>query len=344
MKTIGICGFGYSGSGAVWDYLKGVPQCCHLGHEKEFPLLYEPDGIDDLRFHLMERPSRFMASDMAINRFLALISRYSRTGWEEVFNGHLTDFANEYVSRLVQLSWNGYWTRDVENECKTFLGYVRYRLRRKYNSLSKLLKTPEVDLAKSRKMYLSILPDAFWTSTRTFLDKLIEEATSHVPEVSCVALNQPFPANCPLFFMDYFPGACAILVDRDPRDVYCLLTRVHHSEATWFAHSSVDDFIRYYRVTHGMPKDVENGKILRIHFEDLVYDFRATGRKILDFCQLDAPDPFMGSQFNPDISVQNTNLFKSYGNPAAIEEIERQLPEFLYQFPRGIGVRHDSVF
>ena len=39
------------------------------------------------------------------------------------------------------------------------------------------------------------------------------------------------------------------------------------------------------------------------------------------------------TKFNPDISINNTQLFRNYENQEEMEIIERELKEYLYDFP-----------
>ena len=67
---IGVCGLGYTGSGAVQDLLKEYEEIEDLTGDYEFGFVYKPDGILDLRHHLVEAPCRDLSSNVAIKRFL----------------------------------------------------------------------------------------------------------------------------------------------------------------------------------------------------------------------------------------------------------------------------------
>ena len=67
MQIISVSGFGYSGSGAVIDYLKGYSNIS-VFDAVEFQLLHEADGLLDLRYFLSESRER-ISCNAAINRF-----------------------------------------------------------------------------------------------------------------------------------------------------------------------------------------------------------------------------------------------------------------------------------
>jgi hypothetical protein len=72
--------------------------------------------------------------------------------------------------------------------------------------------------------------------------------------------------------------------------------------------------------------------ILRIRFEDLIYEYSQTVEKIKSF--IDCKDHIAQSTlFKPEISKANTNLAKRFPKyEQDIEYIEKTLPEWLFPF------------
>ena len=69
----------------------------------------------------------------------------------------------------------------------------------------------------------------------------------------------------------------AIIVVRDPRDVYLTYREYEKKGYTWFPHESVDDFIVFLKNQYNFIQNNKN--ILYIHFEDLVYNYEKTTKK-----------------------------------------------------------------
>ena len=68
MTVLGVCGFSYTGSGAVIDYLSefdGTEFCC----KNEFLLPYYPEGLEDLRFHTCVHYTKYASGYLALDRF-----------------------------------------------------------------------------------------------------------------------------------------------------------------------------------------------------------------------------------------------------------------------------------
>lgn len=74
--VVGLCGFGYSGSGAVFDLLLEYTGL-RVSKDCEMSFLYRPDGLTDLHYHLTH-PARFFSSDYAIKRFRYKIHKFFR--------------------------------------------------------------------------------------------------------------------------------------------------------------------------------------------------------------------------------------------------------------------------
>ena len=127
IKTIGICGFGYSGSGAVVDLLKNNPSVNYLDIG-EFTLTYIPDGLKDLRYNLFDNCSRFFSPDVALIRFKKRIYLYCK---EKAYSKNQTKKimteCDKFIESVTQVKWKGFWKID-RHKCHTKLNYFFYRL------------------------------------------------------------------------------------------------------------------------------------------------------------------------------------------------------------------------
>lgn len=321
---IGVCGYGYTGSGAVIDLLKEYSDVC-VKDDFEFTLTYWPDSIEDLEYQLMKKPARFFSSDMAINRFLKFIKKenVSPKGWyKTATNGKFCRIAERYVDKIVQLQWNGRWMIDPFL-CNEVTRTFKYRLLARIQSrfhiscLEKLL---------DRKMYFSICPEEFYNASREFVAEVI--AAMGADDFETIVLNQPFAANNPKCSMNFFENPKAIIVDRDPRDTYVLMRE--HIDVKWAPVDCVEDFIVYYERLRLSREKCEN--ILYIQFEDLVYRYAETVAQIEEFCGCKKHDSNR-KYFNPNISIRNTQLFvDNHKYEKEIQLIEKNLNPFLYNF------------
>ena len=83
-----------------------------------------------------------------------------------------------------------------------------------------------------------------------------------------------------------------------------------------------------------MPYLEEHPDILKVQFEDLIYNYEETAKIICDFCNLDFNNR-KRKLFDPALSINNTQVYKRYPQYAAdIKYIEEQLGEYLFPFEK----------
>ena len=341
MSILGICGNGYSGSGAVLDLLKEYDNCVDICGEKEFMFPYIPDGINDLYYHVSMCPARFQSSDIAIKRFRETINRLIDSEYSS--NAAAMHAATDkFLDKVVQVEWDGYWTIDVMEQYRNLFRYVMFRLRRKAYSLSK----QKIPMIKQRKMHLSVTPENFTENAKIYLEEIIKAQGDIDLKEQNVVLNQPFPSNNPQPFMDYFEDPKCIIVSRDPRDTYLLLKKVQSFNARWFPHDDVDSFIEYYKLLHkDLHKLKEKDNILLLRFEDLIYNYEESVSQIESFIGNLLHHSNPKKYFNPEISKNNTQLFELYTNYSEdIKKIEKELFSYLYDFSDKGSISHENIF
>ena len=98
---IGVCGFSWSGSGAVMDYLMEFEE--NQVYTPEFILAYHPDGLRDLDINLNENCAKFLSSGVAIPRFRN-IAKSLLSGPTKGLSIKLTE---DYLNQLIQSRWIG---------------------------------------------------------------------------------------------------------------------------------------------------------------------------------------------------------------------------------------------
>lgn len=343
-KTIvSISGYGATGSSAVTDFLKGFDSVDVLD-DFEFQLLYFPDGISDLDYKLNGSCSRFYDSDVAITRFLDLCTKLE-DWYEPAFHGSLRTMAEDYIADLMPVRWQGYWAFDRLNTSKEYVEGCHEENERKLainkrrsfaNKFLRRLHLPQLeyleckrykDFFNYRPMYMSIMPEDFIHKTQAFTWNLISTASHQDRPV--VAVDMLLPPQNPDRFQKYFPCPVkSIVVNRDPRDLF---SREYTAKWPVVPHEDAGTFIAWYKENMKAEANVDSPDILRIHFEDMVYDYENTSRQICEFLGLDELPT--RQLFDPHLSVANTRLYQKLEvRKADIEMIEQELSEYLYDF------------
>ncbi|GHV39979.1 sulfotransferase family protein [Clostridia bacterium] len=328
--VIGVCGFVATGSSAVSDLLKEFDET-QVIDSLEFSIAYTPDGLEDLEYHL-NKFSKQTSSVVAINRFRKRI--HDLGALLKATNGKSIKIANKFLSEIVSLSWEGSMSGSVD---KLFMSKYRRKLRQIYLKLHKRLKLKRFPLfIKSLfnyKLECSILPPKFDEASRDFINNMLKACNCDDDKI--IVLDQPFDGSNPVKSFKYFDSPKAIIVDRDPRDLY-LFAKVFLENKMLgrkMPSQNVDDFIKYYKlVRQGFDNIKGREDILFMNFEELIYNYDEAIKKVSIFCNV-SNHVKKGDNFNPHWSRNNTQLFKKYhGFENDVQKIEYELPEYLFRF------------
>ena len=151
-----------------------------------------------------------------------------------------------------------------------------------------------------------------------------------------VVLDQAIPANYSGYATRYFEAVKVVNIERDVRDVYIHLITQEKRDGAIIGHigpelnktRNVDMFVDWFKKYRrlGLP-----GESLEIRFEDLVFCYDETTKKILEY--LDLPKEhhtMMRKYLQVEKSRKNIGLWKDYPNQDEIRQIEAKLPEYVY--------------
>ncbi len=326
---IGVNGFGETGSGAVLDYLKEFDKVTVKG-DLEFTYLTALDGLLYLERALMHPYSRTSDSISAIKRFLDMVDKWksfyqSRGLPSELF----TQSAQQFVDSITMVKW--YW------------GYKNFSYRSIYFLHHFMMKVviPRMERKTGhraqcwplKEVRFSVRPDNFYEAAQQHIDELLKGMGVNQEEI--VALDQPFGTNNPQACFPFIKDPYAIVVDRDPRDLYVSGKTKLMGQWRFFPIETVDDFITYYKALRkDQPYSENHPRVLKVQFEELVYEYDKTTAQIRQF--LDLPEnTHPKSIFDPSKSIANTQVFIRYPNFAEdVKKIEEALPEYLFDFSR----------
>lgn len=304
----------------------------YVDNKLEFTFAYEPDGLEDLAYHV-KHPARYFKSDIAILRFKKKFHDYFKTlmkVWNHDCFDDIEKLTNNYINDICQVQWEGRWGFDVYSYSWLKFSFYRiffYLLRRfPYG-----LKTVERNLFY-RTMYLSINPKDFDLVTQNYVRKLFSLLGYKIDEGINV-FNQLFSGDNPVRGFQFYEDAKAIVVDKDPRDLYVLCKREVRFDGAWIPTDNVDDFISYYKTIHSAC-DNSDARILHIRFEDLIYEYDSTVTAIENFLGVKKDlHSRIKTLFRPSQSINNTQLFRKYKDlEKDVKRIEDNLSEFLYPY------------
>lgn len=328
---IGACGFGATGSSVITDYLKEFDNV-FVKDDLEFTYVSGLDGLLYLERAVMHPYNRTTDSIYAIKRFGEYVSKskyiYQKHGLSsDVFENS----AKRFIEAITMTKW--YWEFPQREYKFSPRRILRRIMDRKVIPTIERKKGYRASCWPLTEVRLSVNPDNFYEAARKHVDELM--AAMGLNQDKIIALDQPFSGNNPQACFPFYKDPYAVVVDRDPRDLYVFGKTKLMGRMRFFPINNVEDFIIYYScLRKGQPYELPNPRILRLRFEDLVYDYEITTAKLRDFLKL--PENHRPkSVFDPALSMANTQVFKRF--PQFVEDIkkiEEALPEYCFDFSK----------
>jgi len=319
---VDLSGYAFTGKHAVIDLMREVDKA-HVPHfQFEFALLRIQGGILDLEHALCGSWSP-IRSDAAIRRFRRIVRRFGAkndlarprswfeaVGWnyDDYYAGRFFELSDRYLTRLVQDRWRAPWPYPMADlsDGELFARKVKQKLR--------VPGAMDFDVVLSR-------PADFIEATREYLEAVL---TSNVaPDTETVVMHNAFEPFDPPRSIRMFHRAKSIVVDRDPRDNYV--------QGLWYkpVATGVDQFIRRYRTYRTATNYTPHPDVLRIRFEDLIFEYDATVGRIFSHVGIEPSRHVKArAHFDPDVSRKNVGLHRAHEDQPAIRAIERELGEF----------------
>ena len=328
--VIGVCGLGYTGSGAVKNLLMEYDDVTYrdLG---EFSICYYPDGLEDLDVHINNNCNRFLSSDIAIKRFQKMIDIHygPKSKLYQATKGSIIEITNNYIESITNVQWKGYWDGD-ELLASDFERKITLRVAMGIHRRIKKYFHTSVYAYPKKNMFLAQNTEGFLDKSRNYVEEILISAGLN--STNKILLDQPFSGDVPLNSMKFYDNPKAIVVYRDPRDVYILARKVQMSSCSWIPQEDVTLYIKYMKMMYRNIGKNLSDSVLYIRFEDLIYKYEETVNKIELFLGI-SEHKKQGLYFNKNISVNNTNLFRKYPSEMAnIALIEREMRDYLFDF------------
>jgi hypothetical protein len=333
-----VAGYGWSGSSAFIDLLSEFSGVTIV--KEEFRTIKDPFGILDLENALIDNWDP-LNIDQAIKNFwwLAKIQnrknhKFFRVGhsYNKTINKRFLDITKNYLDDLVDFKYFGHWFY-LDYRLSIFKMFAKKVF--KYSCL-KIFKN-KLCIEKNIMFFSSISRDEFHKKTREYIDELFDE-TIKIEKSRYFVLDQAIPVQNPYKALNYFDKPKVIIIDRDPRDIYVDLKTVSILIGNELnINNDVEKFIKWhksYRSKSSSELDLKHN-ILRLNFEDLIYNYDSTVEKIALYLDIDVNNHTNRMTcFNPNLSIKNTKKWEKLSNSNEIKLIEQELENYLYLYEK----------
>lgn len=348
-KLITSTGFFNTGSSAATNILQEFETVNCRGDVNEIRLLFDTDCISDLEYNLVDNPHRHNTSN-AVKRFKKFVDFSSNPlmdhHYEHIFNGKFKKLSYQYISDLCDVVYKGQYFGDAYNRGKLFwfLNRCYQKIIRVLFSARRMPKWITRSLVSNKELAYAgtFSEEKFLKTTNTYISNLLEAMGQ---QSDFYLIDQFFPPTNPKRYLRYIPSNIetkVFIIDRDPIDLF--LTDKYFLNSGLIPSYDVNVYCDWFLWTRGQSEKFEMPEnVIRLQFEDFIYNYDDTRRKICKFVGLDIDSPCnQFSCFDPKKSVNNTQLIKRFKsvNKDEIDIIRNRLNKYCYNFPTD-GIQPD---
>lgn len=345
-KLIIPTGYMGSGSSAITDLISEYKGYEAANGSFEYVFMHCPNGLFDLEDKLL-CGNNAVRSDEALHSFLQEMRElYSRKYWwpgnyKEKFSVNFMKITEDFVESLIDFKPNFYW---YYQEKLNFSRFIKMAIRKVFLVISGgriALKKP----LTHDTMWLSIPnKEEYYAKAKKYVKELLIELGIEDNNLILDQLILPFN----LTRMEHYfeENAECFVVERDPRDVFISNKYVWTRQDCPIPYpTDVMEFCEMYRKMRLMEIHSGNPHIHVIQFEDMIYRYEESVNSIQDILGLSNEDhERIKEMFNPERSINNTQLFRNQEYKVETDIIEQQLSEYLYNFPYERDVHMEEVF
>lgn len=335
-KIIVPTGYMGSGSSAITDLISEFKDCQNEFKTYEYVLLHCPNGLFDLEDKLLIG-NNAIRSDEAIRSFENQMQKlYNKKFWwvgnyQKIISPDFMKITKEYINKIQEFNFPGYWYTHEEVNAKMFFKLlIRKPLKIltmnkvRFNKILKYSDGMRISYVDSKK---------FYEESHKYIYKIIEEISKGKENIILDQFLLPFN----LFRVDnYFDDKLrVIVVARDPRDVFIINKYIWQQKQICVPFPlEVNEFCNFYKKMRESEKECTSNKVLRINFEDLIYNYDTKIKEITKFLGFKESDHInKKTRFIPEMSIKNTQLFRKEEYREECKVIEKELKKYLYEFP-----------
>lgn len=341
--TLAITGYYGTGSSAVIDLLRSYDEVYVAPYDDrayEHVVFYASGGLFDLCRLLGAGNSPF-SSDMAVNNFIQAMHRLNDNdlawfgSYEKLFGKRFMDACMRFVDAISETRPGTTSDHVVKSRFSlvkaaaqlavrltTKRRFSQYGVHFKRNGMPVRIALPtEEELYSAAREFTSAYFALFDDNGRGRV-KVFDH---------CI-----WPSQVDAFDRCFDDSFKVIVTQRDPRDIF--LSNKH----VWFTpplghgepHFPLDPVVFAEEWEKTVVKHFDSSRVMTVQFEDLIYRNGDTVAQIESFLGLDKPTGYAKLAFDPNKSIENTQLFNvndEWRHDG--ERVKELLPDYVYRFP-----------
>ena len=327
-----IYGYGYSGSSAVIDLLKEVDDV--YVSDADYFGIRDIGGLLELEHALLDDWDLCKVGE-AIERFIKINKKgcnptrnFFKTygmDYKKWFGKDFMKYTYDFINDISQFRYYSYEHAYLFNHSYFELMYSR--IAHQLDKINIGILKPFTD----HPYFCQPTREDFYKAVRKYIDSIY----SNCPDCKALVLDHhPLPIQKADKMEDYFgKGTKMIVVDRDPRGIYCSLIKYRVKIGVEMARThNIDQYITMHKALRNISPKQSN--IMYLRLEDMVLNYENTKKKIFDFIGTDESHHIYPKKyFDPSISIKNLDIWKLYEKnfPKGIfDRIYNELSEYCF--------------
>lgn len=352
MKSVCITGYFATGSGAVYNLLQEYISIEDGGFSNyEHIFLYDVNGVFQTIDRILYGNSLYN-SNAAINAFRKEMKKLYATdynwfgGYKYICGKQFLEIIEQFILDIteyhIQREWYGiYENRKITLE-RLAKDSISFFLKKR--SINRNFGTKIVFDKNNRGEFSFASEEKMQHATKRLIENYLKLLYRNTDKT--IILNHMLSPQDAYRVPNYTPNDFKmIIVDRDIRDLYVCNKYTDIWGSSTFP-TEINEFVRFMKGYRSTERKVEDKRILRVQFEDLIYKYEETVKKIEHFVGINEIEHSHKRKiFIPEKSIKNTQVYKL--DPKWRDEIfilEQKFPEFIYNFPCDNETSLDCLF
>ena len=297
MKIFIVLGSGNSGAGAIHDYLLSRDDFFSPFKGKEFRLVNDPDGLDEL-FNTLYNDFSINGSANKLNNFNIFTKNYFYSNYNnknKILNKQFLNLTKYFISQIIKIQYNGspQFFFDKINFLKKINFYFKRFILKKDAKNIELLK-----------MIIPVSQEHFIKESQKYLYEIFR-LSDKFEEKKNIVIEQGGNFFNPIESTKYYGSNREIIVvTRDPKAIYWSMKR---RQSLAYPGHNIKLFVKWYKSVMEKVNFSENNNVIHIKYENFFLDFE-NQKKLL--CSKLNLDPNINDNFDLDFTKKNLFKFK----------------------------------
>ena len=305
MKTVIVLGSGNSGAGGVHDYLLSRSDFQSPFSGKEFRIVNDPDGLDELYNALYKNFSINIGANKidCFKQFIRNSYNSNYNSKNKIFNKRIINLSDEFINKISEIKYNGsplFYFDKMSALKKIFFYFSRFFLKKNAREVTLI----DMTLPCEEKMFLKYAEEFLFNIYRSYkgFDKnkniVIDQGGNFLSPISSTKY--------------YGQNRKVVFVSRNPKAIYWSMKR---RNSLSYPGNDVGIFVKWYNnIIKKINKD-EFKKIIHVNFEYFFENFDEEKNRLSNLLGIEIEN---SNYF--DLSYTLKNLYK-YQNNLSNEEI-----------------------